>query len=115
MVTACSAATVMVSRAGASSSAEIASLGKPSILVPYPFATDNHQEVNAKAFEEAGAAVLILDSECTGSRLLEELRAMLADAPRLKRMGEAARALAKPVAVETIVETIFSVSFEEAS
>ncbi|MDK1020239.1 MAG: undecaprenyldiphospho-muramoylpentapeptide beta-N-acetylglucosaminyltransferase [Candidatus Hydrogenedentes bacterium] len=115
MVTACSAATVMVSRAGASSTAEIASLGKPSILVPYPFATDNHQEVNAKAFEDAGAAVLILDSECTGPRLLEELRAMLADAPRLKRMGEAARTLAKPVAVETIVETIFSVSFEEAS
>ena len=79
------------------------------------FATENHQEVNAKACEDAGAAVLILDSECTGPRLLEELRAMLADAPRLKRMGEAARTLAKPVAVETIVETIFSVSFEEAS
>ncbi len=115
MVTACSAATLMVSRAGASSTAEVATLGKPSILVPYPFATDNHQEENARAFADAGAAVLLLDAECTGERLVEELRALLGDPERLVRMGEAARTLAKPVAVETIVETIFSVSFKEAS
>lgn len=115
MVTACSAATLMVNRAGASSTAEIATLGKPSILVPYPFATDNHQDVNARAFEDAGAAVLIPDVDCTGVRLVEEVRALLSDPARLDRMGKAARTLAKPVAVETIVETIFSVSFKEAS
>ncbi len=114
MVTACSAATLLVSRAGASTTAEIAMLGKPSILVPYPLATDNHQEKNARAFESAGAAVVLLDSECTGERLLGELRALLEDAVRLKQMGDAARTLAKRVAVETIVESIFSVSFEEA-
>lgn len=115
MVTACSAATLMVSRAGASTTAEIASLGKPSILVPYPLATDNHQELNARAFESAGAAVVLLDHECTGETLLDELRALLGDPERLQQMGDAARTLAKPVAVETIVESIFSVSFEEAS
>lgn len=115
MVTACSAANLMVSRAGASSTAEIAALGKPSILVPYPFATDNHQEENGRAFEDAGAAVLLLDAECTGARLVEELRGLLGDTERLDRMGKAAGTLAKPVAVETIVETIFSVSFKEAS
>lgn len=114
MVTACSAATLIVSRAGASSTAEIAALGKPSILVPYPFATDNHQEVNARAFESAGAALVLLDEECTGPRLLEDLRALLGDPEKLGIMGEAARTLGKPVAVEKIVETILSVSFEEA-
>ena len=70
---------------------------------------------NARAFESAGAAIVMLDSECTGEKLLEELRALLGDTQRLQRMGDSARSLAKPVAVETIVEAIFSVSFEEAS
>jgi len=113
MVSACAAATVIVSRAGASSTAEIATLGKPSILVPYPYATDNHQEVNARAFEAAGAAVVLLDSECSGARLVAELRDMLDDASRLDAMGVAAATLARPVAVESIVETILSVSFGE--
>src|SRR5690606_36424506 len=59
MAGACAAADLIVSRAGASSTAELAVMGKPSILVPYPHATDNHQEQNARAFEEAGAAVLL--------------------------------------------------------
>lgn len=114
MVTACSAATLMVSRAGASTTAEIAMLGKPSILVPYPLATDNHQEKNARAFESAGAAIVMLDPECSGENLLRNLRGLLGDPGRIQEMGAAARTLAKPVAVETIVESIFSVSFEEA-
>ena len=61
MVTACAAADLIVSRSGASTTAELACLGKPSILVPFPHATDNHQEQNARAFEDAGAATVILD------------------------------------------------------
>ncbi len=114
MPAAFAASTLLVSRAGASSTAEIATVGKPSILVPYPHATDNHQEANARAFEEAGAAVVILDTACTAERLATEMQQLLADPPRLRRMGEAARTLARPAAVETIVETIFAAVFPEA-
>jgi len=111
MATACAAATLIVSRAGASSTAEIAALGKPSILVPFPHATDNHQETNARAFEAVGAAVVLLDSECTADRLAREVRGLLGDRDRLKKMGQAARSLARPAAVETIVEAIFAAAF----
>jgi UDP-N-acetylglucosamine--N-acetylmuramyl-(pentapeptide) pyrophosphoryl-undecaprenol N-acetylglucosamine transferase len=114
MVTACAAADLIVSRAGASSTAEIAMLAKPTILVPYPFATDNHQEQNARAFETAGAAIVLLDSECTGERLLSEIRGLLADRNRLAQMSAGAASLAKPGAAETIVENILSLVFEEA-
>ena len=108
MPAACAAADVIVSRAGASSTAEIAVLGKPSILVPYPFATDNHQEHNARAFEEAGAAVLVRDADCTADRLEALLRGLLADPDRRATMGAAAVTLAHPLAAETIVEQIIA-------
>jgi UDP-N-acetylglucosamine--N-acetylmuramyl-(pentapeptide) pyrophosphoryl-undecaprenol N-acetylglucosamine transferase len=111
MATACAAATLIVSRAGASSTAEIAALGKPSILVPYRHATDNHQETNARAFEQAGAAVVILDSECTAGRLADEMRGLLSAPKRMLAMGEAARSMARPAAVENIVETILAAAF----
>lgn len=114
MVTACAASTLIVGRAGASLTAEIAALAKPSILVPYPYAADNHQEQNARAFEQAGAAVVLLDGDCTGERLVEVLRELLGDPARLEAMGTAAAALARPVAVEAIVEEIFSLVFEKA-
>lgn len=111
MVTVCAAADVIVSRAGASSTAEIAALGKASILVPFPFATDNHQEQNARAFETAGAAVVLLDSDCTAVRLSDEIRALLEDTPRREAMARAARSLAKPLAAETIAEGTMDVLF----
>ena len=89
------AADVIVSRSGGTVS-EIAAAGKPSILVPLPTAADQHQLRNAQAFEKAGAARLVLDSEMTGARLVEEVT-RLASAPGvLEKMGVAARALAKP-------------------
>ncbi len=113
MPAACAAATVIVSRAGASSTAEIAAMGKPSILVPYPYATDNHQEANARAFEEAGATIVILDGDCTGGQLVTALRQLLGDRAQLAQMGEAARRLARPAAVESIITSIFSAAFPE--
>jgi len=111
MPTACAAADLIVSRAGASSAAEIAVLGKPSILVPYPHATDNHQDKNAAAFVEVGAAVLLADAECNGDRLAGLLRELLDDPERLTAMGKAAGTLAKPGAAEAIVEEILMVAF----
>ena len=112
MATACAAASLIVCRAGASSTAEIATLGKPSILVPYPFATDDHQMRNAESFEAAGAAILLRDDACTAERLEKEIRALLEDPDKLKSLGDNALSQVPPSAVETIVEEIFSVVFE---
>ncbi|MGQ9498029.1 MAG: undecaprenyldiphospho-muramoylpentapeptide beta-N-acetylglucosaminyltransferase [Desulfotomaculales bacterium] len=100
------AADLVVSRAGASTIAEITALGRPSILVPYPFATGNHQEYNARALVRRGAAVLLPDRELTGDvllRLIEELRQ---DVERRQRMAQAARALGKPDALERLLGII---------
>lgn len=114
MVTACAAARLIVSRAGASTTAEIAQVGRASLLIPYPHATDNHQEKNARAFEDAGAAVVILDDDCNGERLLAEIRSLLADEARLDGMERAAKSMAQPVAVERIVEHVFEAAFGES-
>ncbi len=113
MVTACAAADLIVGRAGASSTAEIAVLGKPSILIPYPHATDNHQEENARAFERAGASVLMLDPECTGESLAARVRSLINAPERLNAMGAAALSLAKPAAASSIVEEILLLAFNE--
>ncbi len=115
MVTACAAADLMVSRSGASTTAELAVLGKPSLLVPYPYATDNHQEQNARAFEQVGAAEVLLDGECTPETLGGRIRALLSEPGRLEEMGAAALSLAKPQAADTIVEGIMTLVFGEAN
>ena len=106
MATACAAADLIVSRAGASTTAELAVLQKPAILIPYPHAADNHQEHNARAFEKAGAAVVLLDEDCNGESLSDLLRRLIKDDTALETMGKAAKSLAKPMATETIAETI---------
>jgi UDP-N-acetylglucosamine--N-acetylmuramyl-(pentapeptide) pyrophosphoryl-undecaprenol N-acetylglucosamine transferase len=87
------AADVIVARAGASTLAEIAATGTPSLLVPYPHASGDHQTHNAAVFVRAGAARLVPDAELDGRRLSEELQAVL-DPPALAAMREAAERLA---------------------
>ena len=111
MPAACAAADLIVSRAGASTAAELAVLGKPAILIPYPHATDNHQEKNAQAFVEAGAAVMLNDAALTGGVLLNTLRTLLADPERRAEMGAAAARLGKPAAGEAIAEEIMTLVF----
>lgn len=115
MVSACVAADLVVGRSGASTTAELAVLGKPCILVPYPLATDNHQAQNAAAFEEAGAGLVIPDAGCTGDTLYDAVAEMLGDSDALSRMGAAARTLARPVAAEAISEGIMMLVFGAAS
>ena len=102
---------LIVSRSGASTTAEIAQVGRASVLIPYPLATDNHQEKNARAFENAGAAVVLLDEECAGVALGTMISELLADDGRLDAMENAARELARPVAFERIVEHLFIAAF----
>lgn len=112
MVTACAAADLMICRSGASTTAELAVLGKPSVLVPFPFATDNHQEHNARALEEAGGAIVLLDADCSGHVLLDIIRNLLASPERLAEMGSAAATRAKPAAAAVIAEELLGLVFE---
>jgi UDP-N-acetylglucosamine--N-acetylmuramyl-(pentapeptide) pyrophosphoryl-undecaprenol N-acetylglucosamine transferase len=91
---------LMVGRAGASTLGEVAALGVPSILVPYPFASDNHQLRNARAFEAAGACIVVEDRDLNADSLWWTLRSAM-EPDRLKTMREAARSLAPgdPVAM----------------
>lgn len=86
-------ADVVVSRAGASSVAEIAALSVPSVLVPYPFATADHQTTNARFLVDAGVAELVADADLDSGRLDDVLLPMLADEARRDAMREAGRGL----------------------
>ena len=88
-------ADLVVCRSGAGATAELAAAGKPSILVPLPTAADDHQLHNARAFERAGAARLVLDRDMNGQRLFEEVSA-LANTAALSDMCDKARGFAHP-------------------
>ena len=103
------ASDLVVSRSGGSVF-ELAALGRPSILVPYPYATADHQTTNAQWLVNAGAAVLLSDAECTGPRLRELVGALLSDRPRLEAMGEAARRVGRPEAADRIAGLVMEVA-----
>jgi len=96
MGSAIAAADVVIARAGATSIAELTALGAACILVPYPYATDDHQTTNASAMVAHGAAVLVPDSELDGERLGDELLGLLGDPARRATMSAASRALGRP-------------------
>jgi UDP-N-acetylglucosamine--N-acetylmuramyl-(pentapeptide) pyrophosphoryl-undecaprenol N-acetylglucosamine transferase len=98
------AADIVVARAGATTISEITFWGLPSILIPYPYATAGHQEQNARALAEAGAAWMILEKELTAERLVEAVRTLLSSSDRMLKMSQAARKLARPDAARTIVD-----------
>ena len=95
-------ADVAVFRAGATGLAELAARGVPAILIPYPYAAENHQEKNARAMEAAGAAEVILNRDLSGDVLREALRRMLADDARRADMAAEMKRLGKPEAAEEI-------------
>jgi UDP-N-acetylglucosamine--N-acetylmuramyl-(pentapeptide) pyrophosphoryl-undecaprenol N-acetylglucosamine transferase len=104
-------ADLVICRAGAGAAAELAAAGKPSILVPFPHSTDQHQLRNAEAFQKAGAAVLVLDHEMDGGRLFEEVQKLRTRPELLQRMGERARTFAHPDAARraaSVLETAIS-------
>jgi UDP-N-acetylglucosamine--N-acetylmuramyl-(pentapeptide) pyrophosphoryl-undecaprenol N-acetylglucosamine transferase len=95
------AADLVVARAGGSVF-EIAASGVPSILVPYPHASGDHQSANARWMSAAGAAVTIPDGELTAERLRAEVAALLGNRDRLHEMASAARSLARPEAAREV-------------
>ncbi|MDD4237405.1 MAG: undecaprenyldiphospho-muramoylpentapeptide beta-N-acetylglucosaminyltransferase [Desulfotomaculaceae bacterium] len=106
MQDALAAAGLVISRAGAATCAEITALGIPSILVPYPFAAENHQEHNARALEKEGAALMFMDSKFNGALLCSRLDGLLKDRGKLAVMAEASRTMGKTHALEDIIDCV---------
>lgn len=100
-----SEADLVVCRSGAGAVAELAAAGKPAILVPYPFAADDHQMANARAMERAGAARVIADKECTRERLAREVESCL-QPETLAAMAAAAKSRAMPGAAKRAADLL---------
>ena len=99
-------ADLVISRAGASTLAELACAGLPSVLVPFPHATRDHQTVNANFHAREGAAVVVAESDLTAGSLTDTMLTLMGDADRLSAMGRSARNLARPLAAREIAEEL---------
>jgi UDP-N-acetylglucosamine--N-acetylmuramyl-(pentapeptide) pyrophosphoryl-undecaprenol N-acetylglucosamine transferase len=100
------ASDLVLARSGASTVAELAASGKPSLLVPFPQAADDHQRKNAEVLVEGGAAELLLEQDMTGPALLETLCGLLKSGERLREMSVRARTFAHPQAAARIAEMV---------
>lgn len=103
-------ADLVVCRAGASTVSELAAAGRASILVPFPFAADNHQQRNAEAMEREGAALLVLDHDMSGQRLFDEVTRLMMDRQRLELMAAAAKSMAQPFAAQKAADVMLELT-----
>lgn len=108
------AADVILSRAGASSLAEVCAVGRASILIPYPFAADDHQHKNALSLARQGAAVALEQSYATPARVASELERLARDPERRVRMAHAAGALGKPEAASFVARDLLNLARSRA-
>lgn len=97
-------ADLVVSRSGAMTITEVAKCGKPAIFIPYPFATENHQEYNAKVLANAGSAKIILDKELNSNKLNNTINEILENKEKLKQMGENA----EKVSIKNVEDRIYN-------
>ena len=95
---------LVVCRAGATTTAELIAAGKASLMVPFPFAADDHQRKNAEALERAGASRMVLQQDADGERLAREIGELIENPDRVTRMEEAARSLARGDAAQAAVD-----------
>ncbi|MCX5871303.1 MAG: undecaprenyldiphospho-muramoylpentapeptide beta-N-acetylglucosaminyltransferase [Deltaproteobacteria bacterium] len=100
---------LLLSRAGATTLAELAVLGKPAVLIPYPFAADDHQHKNARYYAESGGALVLVERELTARKLAETLAELVGNPGRLQEMAEAMRAKGRPDATERIVDVCLEI------
>ncbi len=113
MPAAMAAADLILCRAGASTLGELCAVGRAAVLVPYPYATANHQEKNARLLEAAGGARILLDEDLTPETLGRLVKELLADPAALEAMGKAQRRLDRPDALDVIVEEMLRLSGEK--
>lgn len=113
MYTCMSAADLIISRAGAMTITELTEIGRASILVPYPAATENHQFYNAKTLADKGAAVIIEDAELTGESLIKAVSELYNDREKLLEMEKNAHSMKKSDAADRIIGEIIELVGEE--
>ncbi len=103
-------ADMVVSRAGATTLFELAALGKPSILIPYPHATNGHQETNARSLARSGGAAVMIQKDLTPEGLAKTLSTYMDHPQQLKKMAKAARTFSRPDADRIIVDQILTLT-----
>ncbi|HWV38455.1 MAG TPA: undecaprenyldiphospho-muramoylpentapeptide beta-N-acetylglucosaminyltransferase [Vulgatibacter sp.] len=103
---------LVICRAGATTLAELTVCKKAAVLIPFPYAADNHQEVNARSLVDQGAALMILQRDLSGERLADEVRALVDDPERLRRMEKAAGRLGRPEAAKEIADVCVSLVYK---
>jgi UDP-N-acetylglucosamine--N-acetylmuramyl-(pentapeptide) pyrophosphoryl-undecaprenol N-acetylglucosamine transferase len=113
IVTEIADADVVVARAGAMTIGELAAVGRAAILIPFAAATNNHQELNARAAERAGGAIVITEAELRPETLATAIAEVINDGERASSMGSAARSLAAPLATKTIVDLLEKIEKSE--
>jgi UDP-N-acetylglucosamine--N-acetylmuramyl-(pentapeptide) pyrophosphoryl-undecaprenol N-acetylglucosamine transferase len=101
-------ADLLLCRAGATTIAELTVCKKPAILVPFPYAADDHQTVNARSMVRNGAAILLPERDLTGQKLADEVRALEGDRERLRRMARQSGLLGRPEAAREIAQVCVS-------
>jgi UDP-N-acetylglucosamine--N-acetylmuramyl-(pentapeptide) pyrophosphoryl-undecaprenol N-acetylglucosamine transferase len=104
------AADLVVCRSGATTLAELTAAARPSILIPFPGATDDHQRRNAETLARSGAATMIEQRELTGDRLAREILSLVDDDTGRRRMAAAAATLARPDAAKVIVDRVLELA-----
>jgi UDP-N-acetylglucosamine--N-acetylmuramyl-(pentapeptide) pyrophosphoryl-undecaprenol N-acetylglucosamine transferase len=97
---------LIICRAGATTIAELMAMGKPSLLIPYPYAADDHQAKNAQALVDAGAAEMILESELNKGLLAERIKSLIADKKKVSKMGKMAAELSRKDTTRIICEEL---------
>jgi len=100
-------ANLIICRAGATTVAELSAVGKGVIFIPFPFAADNHQVLNARTFTEVGAAEMILQKDLSGRVLAERIEYYSSNKKALDIMAARAKSLGKPDAAKVIVEDCY--------
>jgi UDP-N-acetylglucosamine--N-acetylmuramyl-(pentapeptide) pyrophosphoryl-undecaprenol N-acetylglucosamine transferase len=106
-------ADLVLCRAGATTLFELMAMGKPAILVPYPYAANDHQTLNARTMADSGAALMLADADLNGLTLSRTLRQLSEDRERLAKLGERAAALAKPHAADRIADLCYALVRDE--
>jgi UDP-N-acetylglucosamine--N-acetylmuramyl-(pentapeptide) pyrophosphoryl-undecaprenol N-acetylglucosamine transferase len=110
MGSAYAAADAALCRAGAGTVAELAATGLPAVLVPYPFATGDHQRENAAELIAAGSAVVVPDDEATGDRIGPLIEDLVADRDKLASMAEGARSVGRPAAADDLARWVLELA-----
>ena len=102
-------ADLIICRAGATTVAEVTALGKAVVFIPFPFAADNHQELNAGSLSDAGAADMLIEKDLDGQRLSEKIKYYAAHPAVLENLSARAKQFGRPDAAKEIVDDCYRI------